>query len=218
MRTNTLLLTVALGVASAATSMAQVYSVNSVGYINVPIKTGFNLVANQLVQANQTIEALLAGSPDGTTVYKFTAGPSGGYEIIVNDISGAGGWDGGTLAGATTWDNGGGLFVLSPSDFTITLVGEVAQGSLSTPLVSGFQIVSSRVPQAGGIESALGLPSQDADTVYKFDNVAGYTILVNDISGAGGWDPAEPVLAVGEAVFLLSNGAHPAWNRTFTVN
>ena len=48
MRTKALLLTAALGLASVATSMAQaVYSVNVVGYINLTMKPGFNLVANQ---------------------------------------------------------------------------------------------------------------------------------------------------------------------------
>lgn len=224
MRTNTLLLTVALGVASAATSMAQVYSVNSVGYINIPVKLGFNLIANQLVQANQTIGVLLAGSPDQATVYKFAPGPGGGYSIIVNDIGGEGDWVGGD-GPATTFDNGGGLFLLSPSDYTVTLVGEVAQGSLITPLVSGFQIVSSRVPQAGLISTDLGFVGQDADTVYQYVNTgnpasSGYQIYVNDLAGEGDWTPSQPAVAVGEAVFLLSNGAHTpsTWSRTFTVN
>lgn len=224
MRTNTLLLTVALGVASAATSMAQVYSVNSVGYINIAIKPGFNLIANQLVQANQTIDVLLAGAPDQATVYKFTAGLGGGYDTTVNDLSGVGGWDGGTLNGLTTIDNGGGIFYFNPgAEFNLTLVGEVAQGALSTPIVSGFQIVSSRVPQAGLLAGVLGFPTQDQDTVYKYVNTgipatSGYLTSVNDVSGVGDWDPAEPSLEVGEAVFIFSVGAHAAWNRTFTVN
>ena len=47
MRTKTLLLTAVLGIASAASSMAQaVYSVNVVGYVNLTLKRGFNAVAN----------------------------------------------------------------------------------------------------------------------------------------------------------------------------
>ena len=42
MRTKTLLLTAVLGLASAATSMAQVYSANVVGYVNEPYPTGLS--------------------------------------------------------------------------------------------------------------------------------------------------------------------------------
>src|SRR5258707_15596446 len=49
MRTKTLFLTAAFSAAGMATSMAQtVYSVNIVGYINLPIVHGLSLVANQL--------------------------------------------------------------------------------------------------------------------------------------------------------------------------
>ena len=46
MRTKTLLLTAALSAAGIASSMAQVYSVNAVGYVNTPLVTGFNLISN----------------------------------------------------------------------------------------------------------------------------------------------------------------------------
>ena len=46
MRTKTLLLTAALSAAGIATSMAQVYSANAVGYVNKLIPTGFSMIAN----------------------------------------------------------------------------------------------------------------------------------------------------------------------------
>src|SRR5512143_1383743 len=75
MRTKALLLGAMIGAASLATSMAQVYSVNIVGYINVPIPTGFSIVANQLNNsAGNAIENVIPNSPTDISVYKWVAG------------------------------------------------------------------------------------------------------------------------------------------------
>ena len=72
MRTKTLLLTAALTAAGALTSMAQVYSVNIVGYINLNVPSGFSMIANQLNAAtDNTLETLMPTVPENTTIYKF---------------------------------------------------------------------------------------------------------------------------------------------------
>src|SRR4051794_21316872 len=84
MRTKTLLLTAALSAAGALTSMAQVYSVNIVGYINLTVPKGFSMIANQLnaskngVQDN-TLPSVLPVVPDNTTIYKFVTTPTAHY-------------------------------------------------------------------------------------------------------------------------------------------
>jgi len=214
MKTKALLLTVALGAASAATSMAQVYSQNAVGYINVSCKHGFNLVADQLITADRSVQALFPNAPDGFTIYKFT--PGSGYAVDANDISGIGGWEDPTL----TVDLGGGVFAYNPAatDYQVTFVGEVPQGTLTTPIVHGFQIISSKVPQSGHIQTVLGLNPADQDQVYKYTNPSGYSIVTYDLSGIGDWD-GDPTLNVGDAIFFYGSPAtHPAWTRTFTVN
>ena len=215
MRTKTLLLTVALVAAGAASSMAQVYSQNAVGYINVTIKPGFNLIANQLVSPNTTVASLLPGVPDQTTVYKFASGPGGGFTIVTYDLSGIGGWDDPNL----TIDHGGGVFVQNPTanNVTVTFVGDVLQGSpISNPIPANFSIRSSRVPQAGLIQTDLKFTPADQDTVYKFVNPTGYSIYTYDLSGVGDWDE-QPTFGVGEAFFVLSVAGH-SWNRNFSVN
>src|SRR6478672_7317898 len=47
MRTKTLLLTAALAAVGVSSSMAQVYSVNVVGYVNKSVPKGFYMLANQ---------------------------------------------------------------------------------------------------------------------------------------------------------------------------
>lgn len=87
------------------------------------------------------------------------------------------------------------------------------QGALSTPLVKGFQIVSSQVPQAGAVDSVLGFQPEENDTVYRFDNASGaYTAATYEF---GEW--VAPVLRVGEAFFLDKQGNGTAWTRTFNV-
>ena len=41
---------------------------------------------------------------------------------------------------------------------------------------------------------------------------------INTYIDGVGWDPAEPVLGVGDAVWIQSSGAHASWTRVFSVN
>ena len=81
MRTKSILLGAALLAAGVATSMAQVsnvYSVNVVGYVNLNLTNGLNLISNPLDAvgnggaASNTIANVFGVVPDGTQVYKFT--------------------------------------------------------------------------------------------------------------------------------------------------
>src|SRR5438477_12739115 len=79
MRTKTLLLTAALTAAGALISMAQVYSVNIVGYINLSVPKGYSMIANQLnASPDNKLSTIMPNPPENTTVYKFNPG-TGGY-------------------------------------------------------------------------------------------------------------------------------------------
>src|ERR1043166_8432452 len=121
MRTKTLLLTAAFTAAGALTSMAQVYSVNIVGYINVNVPHGFSILANQLNNSpDNHLATLFPTPPNGTFVYKFNNASS---SYLVDDYDS--GWEGDT-AGAMTLNPGEGVFINNPSTaFTATFVGEV---------------------------------------------------------------------------------------------
>src|SRR5882672_2548950 len=125
MRTKTLLLTAVLGIAGAATSMAQaVYSVNVVGYINLTMKPGFNLVANQLkASPDNKLNSVLPAAPLESQVLKFA---NNNYST---DISDGSVWlDNATgNPSATTVSPGEGFFFYNPGtvNSTATLVGEV---------------------------------------------------------------------------------------------
>jgi len=214
MRTKTLLLTAMLGVASIVAAIAQttpVYSVNAVGYINVPVPVGFSIIANQLIAADMKISALFPSVPGGTTIYKFN-NQKNGYEVNSYD-SDFKEWSDANM----TLVPGEGAFILNASTaaFTVTFVGEVPQGDVSLDIPAGFSIISSKVPQAGELESLAYKPA-GGDTVYRFDNAAkGYKISSYDADFQE-WD-SKPSVNVGEGFFILKKTADK-WTRNFSVN
>jgi hypothetical protein len=220
MRTKTLLLTAALSAAGIATSMAQVYSVNAVGYVNVALTPGFNMVANQFTASSYAISNVVPSAPLASTVCVFV---NNNFQTSVFDEF------------SSAWSNpnlllplGAGFFINNPgAAATLTMVGEVPQGLLTTQIPAGFSIRSSQVPQAGAVED-LGLVPGNTDTIFRFianiQNYAQYT--VDEFSGD--WqantpgfpvDPVKgPTVAVGEAFYYNNVAGTATWTRTFTVN
>lgn len=212
MRTKTLLLSAAVGVAGLFAASAQtVYSVNSVGYVNLTLPVGFSMIANPLDAGtgNNVVGALLNASQfqDGTTIYKFNPG-TGAYTLNVVDF---GEW---TLPNMTLAPGEGVFINVLGAPVSVTMVGEVPQGSLSQALPAGFSIQASQVPQQGQLDTVLNFPAVDGDVVYLFNNTSGaYTIHAFDF---GAWDNP-PVPKVGESFFVNKTSATD-WTRTFSVN
>ena len=226
MRTKTLLLTAALSAAGVASSMAQVYSVNAVGYYTININNGIELIANQLNTGGNTLDEVVKDAPSASFLYKFDN--THGYVSWENFGSpGSPQWIGGDLplGGAlpSVLAPGEGAFLAVPSPTTLTFVGEVPQGNLATAILAGGQIISSKVPQAGGVTSVLewgpsGAEGADGSFIYLFDgSVAVPTYDLDDEYFVdSGWIN-DRTLAVGQAVFLQSTAAK-TWSRTFSVN
>jgi hypothetical protein len=215
MRTKLILTTAALGVASSLGAMAQVYSVNAVGYINVTVQPGkLGLVANQLNTGGNTVAEVIPTAPDGTILYKYSQ--AGGFAIIAREF---GEWGTG---GAQTVKPGEGFFVSNngTTPLTLTFVGEVPQGSpLTTPLATGLNLVSSQVPQAGKLVADLGFPAADGDIVYQWDAAGSGAGAYKAPNGYefGSFSLGDPDVAVGEA-FFVSKAAAGNWSRNFSVN
>ena len=219
MRTKTLLITAALTAAGALTSMAQVYSVNIVGYINLAVPAGFSIIANQLNNSpdNLVTTILASGVPDSTTVYKFDA-TTAGYAI--NTFTEGVGWDGNDLL--MTMNPGEGVFINAPSAFTATFVGEVKLVS-DNRIYHGYSIMSSTIPQSGAIDTDLKWAPIDSDTVFQFNNATrGY--IINTYTDGVGWDGNSgglaPNLKVGEGFFVNSPSTSLTrkWHRCFNVD
>ncbi len=205
----------AIAAAGIASVSAQVYSVNAVGYVNKKVPAnGFALISNPLIATDNKIATLFGGQvPQDTQIFVYdTAAKT--FKFTAYDTTF--GWDPADVANLEL-KPGGGVFVKnnSPNEITVTFVGEVPQGALSTPLVAGLQIVSSQVPQAGTAEQ-LGYVAAQDDKIYQWNyTTKGYDFFQYDATF--GWDPALKSLDVGDA-FFLSRAAAGTWTRNFSVN
>jgi len=215
MRTKTLLLTAALAAAGALSSMAQsnVYSLNIVGYVNLPVQGSgvngkFTMIANPLDAGTNTLGNLIQNPPDGTFFYSWN-----GTGFTITQFA-FGAWDNPGLLLAP----GEGGFISTTANFTNTFVGNVLTGNLTNHVGSGFQIIASQVPQAGDADS-LGLTAgiSDGDFVYKWNFAnQGYDIYQ---WAFGSWSgpnngTTPPPIGIGESLFInTQSGAN--WVRSF---
>jgi len=216
MRTKTLLLTAALAAIGASSSMAQVYSVNAVGYINLSLPKGFSIIANQLNASPDNKVSTVFGNPAGPVTLYTYRNATGDFGINSYDTDFA------------QWDNpdqivgpGTGIFALNggSTSLNFTFVGEVPQGTLSTPMNSGYNLVASQVPQSGLLQTDLKyVPAPTGDVVYRYNNASKSYQIFNYDPDFADWD-TQPSVNVGEGVFIFRNGGGAAtWTRTFTVN
>jgi hypothetical protein len=242
MRTKSLLLSAAALAAGVATSMAaNVYSVNVVGYINVTVQPGFNIIANQLdvdgVDAISTVlNATTPSSQDGAELLKFTAGSFSEdfYAATLADGLGFIGWYDGVTGGPSTntIQPGVGAFYFNPasSNVTLTLTGTVLQGTNSVPLPAGFALISTLAPQAIVLDTTAtnNFPAVDGDEYLpwvngNFGTADFYAASLSDGLGFIGWYDSVlgtqvfPTPAVGAGYFLYNNGASTSWTRNFEV-
>jgi hypothetical protein len=210
MKLKALLVAGAVCLASAVnSSAAEVFSANTVGFVNKTVPNGFSMIANPVVAADNSIAALFSSAEVGWQVFKFDAS-AGTYSTF----SFFGAWIGG--AESVTVMPGEGVFVYNPGTAkTITFTGEVAQGTASNiTLGQGFSIASSVVAQSGLLQTDLGFPAAVGDQVFVFDSGSQ---TFNTHSFFGTWISSEPTIGVADA-FFVNKIAETAWNRNFDPN
>jgi hypothetical protein len=155
-----------------------------------------------------------AGVPDNTIVFQWNTTLQDFDPVLPTYVAGSGTW---TPNVAIT--QGQGIFVLAPSDFTNTFVGEVKQGTTTTPIAPGFNGIASPVPIAGDVPTILaGIVATDNDLAFKWDTtVQDFGLISTYVAGSGTWTPTVN-FAVGEGLFYLSGAANTVnWVRNFTV-
>jgi hypothetical protein len=189
MRTKTMLLSALLGGLGSVSVMAQtnVYSLNAVGYINITVTPGFNIITCPLITSpDNTIGTILTNGNGtaGTYVGPYT----GDFVYFYNNSSGQYSVDNAVQVGGrggTANTNGwaaGGTNVLSPgvacwlesaatTNIIVTLVGTVPTGPITNVLAKGFSLVGSAVPMSGDLcsNSISSLTNYNVgDSVYTF--------------------------------------------------
>ena len=222
MTTKTILTVAALGIAGASATMAQVYSVNAVGYVNTTIPANnYALISNPLTGATNTLAALLPSVPENSVLYRFVRPPAiGAFRIATFTKDDNENLNWGDNASDVILP-GEGFFLYNPSasSYTVTFVGEVPQGNLTNQVPVDFSLQASKVPQAGLLQTTLGYTPSEGDVVYRYrgtftGNIFAY---VKDDNEVLNWDPAQPDLNVGEGVWIDSAIAKE-WRRSFSVN
>jgi hypothetical protein len=216
MRTKTLLCAAILA-AGAATSMAQVYSLNVVGYVNVPIYGGgqYNMIANPLNNANNSITNLFAGkAAEGDVIFR--------WDVNAYDFQGtqptysAGHWssDFKLNPGEGVW------YINNNNDFTNTFVGDVIQGPFTNNLIGGgsYNAVGSSAPIGGSFTNSLGgLNAGEGDTIFAWDYINYDWAGTQPTYSAGHWNNTGFQLPAGSGFIYINNNNDIQWVRNFTV-
>ncbi len=224
MKAKSLLIAGAALAASLMTSKAQVYSQNIVGYINVPVNSGYNLVANQLdldgTGTNNTVITVLGTNslPAGSEVLTWN-----GSGYVVNSFSIP------PRKTVPVWGTpnaplnpGAGFFVYNPGPATnITEVGNVIQGTNANPQLvsSGFSLLGGVSPVAGDLQTNLNYSPNLGDQVYVY-NGSGYTVysfVVPPRKTQAVWSPGTPQISIGQGFFLETTNSSPNWTEILNV-
>ena len=215
MKTKVLLLGAALAM---TTAIASAQTSNVVGYVNVDLVPGWNLIANPL-DAGEANTLDLVTAPVGSSAYKMV---NGAYQIAVRSTDELGDyWDPWDI----TFEPGEGLFVniAGTEPVTVTFVGECVVGNHSIDLPAGWSLVGNPIPTAGAIVDGidtLGLDGAVApgDAIYFFDSATqSYNIYSRSSDDSGEyWDPYDVNIsvAVGQG-FFVNKAAASTWTRTF---
>jgi hypothetical protein len=226
MKSKTRLLTPCLVLPAACLAMATFaqtpYSLNVVGYINIGLSRGYNLICDQLydydANRNPTNHAnpALGYLPDGALLYQFNTNAQAYSDpaLFVPNV----GWyplSGNTNDPALSLTPGDGFIIWSPVDTNITVVGNVIQGNLTNAIPAGWSLKNALEPLSGGLQSTLGFPVQPNDQIVTL-TAAGLTRYTFDTR----WQPAEPLISVAQSFFVFRDPAYATknnWWKTYFI-
>jgi len=226
MRTKTVLLSALLGALGSVSVHAQnVYSLNAVGYINVTLYPGFNIVSCPLVASpDNTINTLLPntnGQYRHWQVWTWTPTNSNPYS---EDVGVASQWGNG---GAETINPGQAIWLFNPSNTvtTATFVGMVPTSNSSTLFAGSFNLVGSAIPASGDIVTNSLMTFSNGvkhDQVWTFTTTNAnpyFEYVATGNSLATNWPAGDPVLpTVGGGFWYLNNQAtNNFWAQTYSV-
>lgn len=233
MRTKSLLAAAALVAAGVLSSEAQnnVYSLNVVGYVNVQILPGYNLISNPLKDtANPTaaINPALTNAPalaDSSSLFGWDEGAQDFTQPSIWVASESVWYDaGGENLSTATVPRGTSFFIKNEGGAaTLTLVGEVPQGQDVRAIIPAYSFGADFVPVSQEI-STNGFPVADSSTIQTFDPTIGALGDYSQplIGDSGGWldgngDPAVFAPQVAQGWLYSNPGSSANWTRNFTV-
>ena len=185
-----------------------VYSLNAVGYINIPIYAGDNLIANQLSDVpDNTLDTIFAGSGvlSGST---FTEWNPATDQLLPSSVFNGASWS----INYSLSPNGVGGVLDSPANATVTLVGDVVNVDINPPnsstytfvppaRVPGTYLLTMAAPFAGGtFEQIAGRAPIAGDAVETLDAET-QTYSTTTFDGTA-WSNGAPSLDVDESAYF----------------
>lgn len=206
-------------------AQSNVYSLNIVGYANVPVGGSLSAISNPLRagtagavdRADQVIPYA-----DGNNIQIWTG--IGWSLYAMDSLSGTGWVDGNgvdvPLASLPVLNGGKGfLYGNNVGTTTVTFVGEVRTGTNTVAIPGGLSALGSPLPVGGPISTgAPNLQVQDGDNV-QFWSGTGWVFYGRDSLSGTGWvdgggvDTAEPSLTVGQGFFYGNNIGAFNWQQ-----
>jgi hypothetical protein len=228
MKAKTLLIAAATLAVGAITSQAQVYSQNIVGYVNVTLTNGFNLVANQLdldgTGTNNTVYTTVGTNlPTSSKIYAYDP-TLPGYRYITLNANYT--WTAGTSGGfvKNNLQPGGSVFVYVPGTgvtTNITFVGTVLQQTNATTYPAQYQMVAYPFPEAGYLTTNFNyVANAPTGTPTTYDKVLTWNpttqLFTTHTKLAGSWQGGSPNLGVAQGFFLVPNQT-TTWTNGFNV-
>jgi len=220
MRTKALLGLAALTVGLTGAVAQNVYSLNVVGYVNVPLQANkLSFLSVPLVPSggnyNITNTIVLDNTQDTATIYAWTG--TGWNPDAPAWISGFGWYPEMVIS------NGVGFFLASKANSTLTFVGDVPQGAIAYNIPAGVSTLANKVPVTANFPGAT--VGHDTDTIYTWLQASQqWNPKSPSFIDGYGWysdDPAVttagPLLAPAEAGFYVNHGAAIPFTQNFTV-
>ena len=195
--------------AGMASSPAQVYSINIVGYINLTVNPGLNLIVNQLIAESNDLGSFIPSVPDGTVVFRYDP-QSQSYLDGVTFLNGLGWYaasgDSGDPVRSIPLGEAFFLQIPGSNTTTVTFVGEVMLDSVN-PIPGNYSLKGSVLPLAGALAADVSFPPVDGDRVYQWDSLLQRfkTPAAYSVTNANLWQPGEPQITVGEGLLVFRN-------------
>jgi hypothetical protein len=191
----------------------------AVGYVNVPVTTGYNFIANPLDQPpDNNITNVIYGAPDGTQVYLWDVPtqvfqPPSTYSNGVWDVS-------------MSLPPGLGFVVYVNTGTTLTFVGNPLTGDVTNFVAGAYKLSlqACKILQAGPLSgtNSLQFPETDGDEVYTFDGAGqSFSDAFPRFAGYGWFDPNGvvgtngPPIAIAQSFFVRHPGPDTNWVVNF---
>jgi hypothetical protein len=180
---------------------------NAVGYCRRTIPAGYKIVGYPFVAKDNRIAAVLANAPDGTLAYKWDERIQN-YVINTNNVST--GWTDDQM----TLRPGEAAMLYAPSSFQWASFGEILQNCVNSTVATNFVLISSPIPLAGQVDTALQFPVSKQD-LYETRNSDGSWNGYSFTSG--GWTPGTPAVAELGDGFFSKKSRETIWVQNFSI-